>query len=251
VSFIYVTDGQDDILAVQLNQILDALSGTAGKGQPISMTALNDAINFALTVRNLDANGRAVQVLSPTGVPLLQVDASGVKLSWDGGAATIPVVTGGTQTLSNKTLTSPVINGTLTGSAGFDPWTSWTPAFTQGGTNPTLNNLSSAYSQEGKYVRVRVNVQATSTGVAGSPIIVSTLPVPPKFTSGYSIIGTFTYLQLGVDQHVGAVVATASALAQMFGNKSTGGGYLGATGGPSFAVAVGDTLSMKLEYEAA
>lgn len=70
-----LTDAED----VDVNQIFEALEGDAGKGQPISLTALNDPVRFALAARNLDpTNSRALQVLKADGTDLLIADANGV-----------------------------------------------------------------------------------------------------------------------------------------------------------------------------
>lgn len=76
--------------AVDVEQIIDALSGTAGKGVPISLTAISDPANFALTVKNNDTtNSRALQVLKSDGTVLLQADANGVTIPSLHNASTI------------------------------------------------------------------------------------------------------------------------------------------------------------------
>lgn len=118
-SFTDVVDGET-IDAADLQEVKDALKGTAGKGIPISVTAVNDAASFALDVMNLDATtGRAFRVRAANATTdLLIADKTGVRLSPDGTtdadlAGTI-VTTTATQTLTNKTLTSPVINMSVT-----------------------------------------------------------------------------------------------------------------------------------------
>src|SRR3954468_14572712 len=104
MAFTYPQDGIDDVQAAHLTQILDAWTGATGKGVPLTLNAVNDPINFAVTARNLDAtNSRAAQFLKADGTVLFQVDASGVKLSIDGTTAGIPLTTTGAQTLTNKT----------------------------------------------------------------------------------------------------------------------------------------------------
>lgn len=67
--------------AVQVQQIIDALKGTPSKGVPVALTALNDASNYALTVRNNDAtNSRALSVLKSDGTTLISADVTGVTL---------------------------------------------------------------------------------------------------------------------------------------------------------------------------
>jgi hypothetical protein len=118
MGFIYISDGIDDALAVHLNQILDAWTGVSGKGVPFNGINVNDPINFAVSARNLDpTNSRTAQFLKADGTVLFQVDASGVKVSPDGTTASVPVTTASTQTLTNKTFTSPMLTDpTVTGS---------------------------------------------------------------------------------------------------------------------------------------
>lgn len=83
MAFILVTT--DDVYTEDLaNQVVEALSGVADKGQPIAMTTLDDATNYALTVRNLDTtNGRALRVLDSAGNELLHVDDDGTNFTGD------------------------------------------------------------------------------------------------------------------------------------------------------------------------
>lgn len=103
-SFNDVTAGSSaDSSCVQ--QIIDALKGTIGKGVPLSITAVNDAANWAVDVQNDDSiNSRALRVMRANGTVLLQVDANGVQLSSTGGAPATAVNINDAQTLTNKTL---------------------------------------------------------------------------------------------------------------------------------------------------
>lgn len=65
-----------------VQQIIDALKGTAGQGVPISITAVNDAANWALDVQNDEAvNSRAFRVSNAAGGALIQADVNGVTLN--------------------------------------------------------------------------------------------------------------------------------------------------------------------------
>lgn len=67
MAFIFVEQGEEAIPA-HPNQYGDALSGTPGAGQAILLTALNNAGQYALTVRNQDTtNGRTLDVQKPDG----------------------------------------------------------------------------------------------------------------------------------------------------------------------------------------
>jgi hypothetical protein len=118
-SFVDVVAGAS-ALASDVQQIVDALKGSSGKGVPISLTALNDAVNFALAVRNNDAGAsKAAAFYKADGTVLLQVDKNGVSASADGVATSAPVATTtATQTLSSKTLASPAVTGDMINASG-------------------------------------------------------------------------------------------------------------------------------------
>ena len=72
----------DPIHASQIDQVINSLIGTAGAGQVLSFSALNDATHYALTVQNLDGtNSNGLQVLSSSGTPILLARGSGVSVS--------------------------------------------------------------------------------------------------------------------------------------------------------------------------
>jgi hypothetical protein len=114
--------GESPVASSKLNLIVDALSGAGNT--PVNHGGVNDPLNYALTVRNQDAAGKALVILGPNGsTVLLQVTASGVLATPDGTAAAAPLATTtGTQTLTNKTLTSPILNNpTISGVVKGDP----------------------------------------------------------------------------------------------------------------------------------
>src|SRR5262245_1338 len=105
--------------AVQVQQIIDAMKGTASKGVPVSFSSLNDANNYAMTVKNLDpTNSRALSVLKSDGTTLITADATAVTL---GGTLHLPAasITSGFLatglTIVNPILQGPTVNsGVLT-----------------------------------------------------------------------------------------------------------------------------------------
>lgn len=105
-SFNDVTAGSSaDSSCVQ--QIIDALKGSAGKGVPISITAVSDAANWALDVQNDETvNSRAFRASRANGTVLIQADVNGVQVSATGGAPATVVTINDAQTLSNKTISS-------------------------------------------------------------------------------------------------------------------------------------------------
>jgi hypothetical protein len=63
MAFTRVTDLVDQMVAENANQYAKTLEGDAGAGRPITLTALSDATNYALSVANQDTtNGRALQI---------------------------------------------------------------------------------------------------------------------------------------------------------------------------------------------
>lgn len=72
MAFTQVADG-DLAVSTQLQQVIDALSGISGAGQPISLTTLDDDGEFALSVKNLGTGGLGLKVLSSAGADLLEV----------------------------------------------------------------------------------------------------------------------------------------------------------------------------------
>jgi hypothetical protein len=155
-SFIDVVNGANaDASAIQ--QVIDALKGTAGKGIPISITKVVDAIAFALSIQNTDAtNSRCAQFLKADGTVMFQVDKNGVAASADGIVAATPILTlNGVQTLTNKTLTTPVLNTPTIN----------TPVFAAGAI------LTAALAANA------VTQNAMAVGVTANPTTVSATPV--------------------------------------------------------------------------
>lgn len=225
-----------------VQQIIDALKGTAGKGVPLSITAVSDGSNWAVDVQNDEAvNSRAFRASRANGTVLIQADVNGVQVSSTGGAPATVVNISDAQTLTNKTLSAPTFTGGV-----FSGWSTWTPALTQGGDTPTLTVSNAGYAQFGKDVSVEFYISATSTGAAANDIIITTLPVVPKFTGQFANIGTVV-VSANAAVYVCAAVATSSAQIKML--TSTGGGYLGNTNGPSFAIAAGNVFSGQLHYQ--
>jgi hypothetical protein len=110
-TFVRVNPG-DPIQAHQLDQVIDALIGTAALGVPIALTALNDATNYALTVQNDEAgNSRALNVLKSDGTLLIRADASGVALG-----APLSLAAGsvnGSALVDNTVTSAKILDGTI------------------------------------------------------------------------------------------------------------------------------------------
>ena len=90
--------------AAQVQQVVDLLKGTPNKGVPVALTAVNDPLNYALSIQNDDPiNARALSVLKADGSPLLTCDINGVTFG-SGAAVNLP---------PNSVSTSQIVDGTI------------------------------------------------------------------------------------------------------------------------------------------
>ena len=266
-SFVTVTSG-NTAQAQDVNQLINALNGSAGNGVPISLTALNDSVNFALAVKNVDAtNSRALQVLRSNNNVLIQADVNGVIASPDGGATTAQVMTvSHTQTLTNKTLTNPVVSGaggTPAGTLGFSGtsllvgdgtanravnvggWVGFTPTLNQGGVVAATVNLA-RYAIVGKLAVVQIQLTATAGGGAGN-ITIAALPAAITALSANNTLPVGTFYYSGVAQRAGmAIQTTTTSLAFFVDNNA---GYLG--GAPAVTLANTHILAVNAAWEIA
>jgi hypothetical protein len=115
----------DPIQAHQLDQVIDALIGTAGLGVPIALTAVNDATNYALTVQNDETgNSRALNVIKSDGTLLIRGDASGVSLGvpLNLTAGSVQTAALADQSVTNQKLGPDVARANLLPNGGFEIW---------------------------------------------------------------------------------------------------------------------------------
>lgn len=141
-----------------------------------------------------------------------------------------------------------IAGGTLTAAMfSAEVWTDYTPTLTQSsGVAITVN--WARYRVEGKTARVLVNVTATGAGTGGNDISLS-LPVaaPSKWAGSYAVIGTGIVADVSSQLLACAVVASSAGAVKFTGYKETGN--IGTT--PNFALAAGDVVAVKLEFEVA
>lgn len=179
--------------AQDVQQIIDALKGTAGLGVPLSPTAVSDQVNYALAVKNLDTNNsRALQVIKANNTVLLQADTNGLIGSVDGSATVAQIVNvSATQTLANKTLSVPVLTGPTILSAGYLVLNGTVPNDIAVDIQATIN--SSAGQADGVWVRPTVNASNSSDSLFG--IQVGAVMNPNSHTSNpmylIGVTGTF------------------------------------------------------------
>lgn len=170
--------GESPISSAKLNAVIDTLTGAANT--PVSLTGVNDPINYTLAIRNQDTAGKGLVVYAADGATvLLQVQNSGVRASAAGGAALSVVTTDDAQTLSNKALIAPVVNsGGLT--------------VTAGGLTVTAGGLT--------VMAGGLTVTAGNVGIGGSPQTAQAL------TIAQGVLGANAY---GI-RHAGGLTATAT-----------------------------------------
>lgn len=235
----------DEISAEHINQLVQLLQGF--RNVPIQHFT-NDPSAWRFTGKNAGAGSKDTIIYAADGTTVLfQIDGGGVRASIDGSGAVALVSQAGTETLTNKTFTNPVLNGAVSGTAGFDAWTDWDPDLTQGAANPTSSNQSSRWNRQGNDVKVTGNITATSAGSAGAIIQISTLPAVPAYLGAGAVLGTYVYTVPGVTFHEGSVVLVNSTTVTLV--KDGFANFLGAA--PSFAIAIDDIIQFSLSYEAA
>src|SRR5215471_14015617 len=125
----------DPINASNVQQVIDALKGTAGKGVALAVSAVNDAARYALTLQNAEAtNSRALNVLKNDGSVLIRADATGVTLgqplNLPTGSVTSTAIADGTiatadlanQAVTNVKLGTDTARLNLLTNGGFEIW---------------------------------------------------------------------------------------------------------------------------------
>lgn len=172
------------------------------------------------------------------------------KLTWANLKATIlAYFTTVTTTWTNKTLTSPVINGTLTGTAGFGAWTTWTPTWT----NLTVGSGTTVakYTQIGKTVHGYLNFTLASDSSISGNVLVS-LPV----TASSNVSQNTTIGNARFDQptgYIGFLEIETSTTGQVVCLNAIGTyirqAALGATS--PFTWGTGNVINIIFTYEAA
>jgi len=119
VSFSPVHPG-DPMQAHQVQQIIDALSGTPGLGVPLSPTQVSDSVNYALSVENIDpTNSRALNVTKADGTTLIRADVNGVNLGNTTISGTVAMPAG---SITSAMLGPDVARQNLLVNGGFETW---------------------------------------------------------------------------------------------------------------------------------
>lgn len=202
----------EDMNSINVRQIIEALDGTAGAGQVIALTQVNDSSNYALTVRNLDtSNGYILRCLDATDTVMLAVTESGLTLS-----------------------------GITMGA-----WNTFTPTFDQGGAVAT-SAATGAYAVIGKTALVQCALTASAAGTGANNILLASLPAAIAPKTPNVLIGSGLYNDAGALYTLVAVRASASTI-HFYGYNTTD--EFGVN--PAITIASGDVMHVQLAYEIA
>lgn len=130
-------------------------------------------------------------------------------------------------------------------------WTSYTPTWTSSPTNPAIGNgtLYGAYSQINEMVFVYIRISMGSTTTFGSGVWKLSLPVTGAKPFNFALNGWAAYVDSSAATWYNGM-ATYTALADEISLRWAGGGYGDVYSAQPFTWANGDTLEVRLAYEA-
>jgi hypothetical protein len=241
--------GEGSVVGTDKSQVLTNKSLTS---PTITGTITGQVITSANIVNNTIVNENIAPNANIVATKLTGTTAEFNTALSDGNFATIA----GTEVLTGKTLTSPVINGTVTGTAGFGAWAAYTPVWGSNGTQPVLGNstISGFYTQIGKTVHYRITLTLASGGGFS-------VGVGSRYTFTLPVTGAATYYPMATgfyhDSSVGTWYPiwgrmTTTSIDTMWiepGPKGLTSGTLGST--LPVVPATGDIYFLSGTYEAA
>lgn len=121
-----------------------------------------------------------------------------------------------------------------------EPRQSWNPTAVTQSSSVACTNTNAWYQRQGGLFIFHASLAFTAAGTAANPI---TLPCPSPITldAASDIDGTFSYVDVGSTIYAGVLWGTTTTTFrfQVSGNSA----QLGATSGPSFAIASGDSCT--------
>lgn len=216
-----------------IQQVVDAWKGTAGKGVPLSVTAVNDSANFAVDVRNQDANnGRGLRVRDSSNSVQIQSDVNGVQINQvniSSGTITGSTFTGGSIKNSTFDHTSGVpvrlSNQTLTSSAGVIDFTAistsyahlevWLYARTESDGGSSVSGVRLRFNADASTIYAGQLLTSTGTTVAASASTGQTSGRIGVVSGSSATAGLFGHVRISIPyyQSTGAKLATGMSIA--------------------------------------
>jgi hypothetical protein len=186
------------------------------------------ASSFVLSNASGNIDGSAAQKAIPSGVVVGTTD---------------------TQTLTSKTLTTPVIDQFGTASGLGSAWGTWSPNFNQS-TSISFSSLTATYKQYGKLLVAECLGVISGGGSGAGNNVTSSAPVAPTLTGTRKAIGTWNFHDTSTStDYCGTVVHSGGVLFLVSSNTAGVTTFFGT--GPSLAVASGDVISYTLVYQVA
>lgn len=273
-----VTDPEtSSILTNYIERKGNFLAFSSDTGDPIVTSGTIPSGSFIITpyIETLLDDSSAAVARATLGTESLDEDdmASSDDTKWPTQQSVDVFVKTGTMTMTNKTLTSPVLNVSVSGTAFLDDdsfatatattfgstesikayidaqvatvgpaWSTWTPIITQG-VGVTFTQTIAKYVQIGKVTIVTCNLAVTSAGTGGQVITISNLPV--TILGSPRSLGSGTVTNTGTASYSADVQVTTGTTVVFIGFNQ--GQAVGAA--PNFALANGDVISFMIMYE--
>lgn len=141
--------------------------------------------------------------------------------------------------------------GYLLESAHSGAWTAYTPTLTQSATVSKTVNYA-RYQRLGRWVTVMVMLTASSSGTAANAILLG-LPVAAEGTiTNLTTLGMMNFFDTSAGlRHTCTANLNNATTLSFLSTVSTANSLFGSGGAFSLAMATGDTISVKVSYEAA
>lgn len=228
-------------------------AGTASEEKVLVLSRSGTALTVSArgadgTTATSHASGAAIiHTFSATEADEANVVAAAITTA--GGSV---VTTTNAVTLTNKTLTGPVIDQFGTASGLGAAWTAYTPTWTGSGSNPVIGNgtLAGRYKQIGKNVDFQIWVSMGSTTTFGTGNYSLTLPVAANvslFVVG--TLGTVSALDSSAGSRIGGDIIRTSSTAFSIASTTASTGVWGQLA--PFTWAQSDDVTITGSYEAA
>lgn len=194
------------MLTTQMQYQVGSLSAAASPDLGITSTSPWGNV-FLASGKKIDFGNGNVVLTQSTGI--LTVGTGDLQITTAGTASASVVTVGGTQTLTNKTLTTPILNGIPTGTGVATAATASTIVLRDANANSFFNNIGLGYLETASGgTPTLTNASAyyqVSTGAGG---VTYTLPVASTMSVGQSFLFKSNSVSLTVNSSGANLVAT-------------------------------------------